>query len=542
MSTNKSQTALQGLMHVSPMRQVGLMVGIAISVALGVGVVLWAQKPDFKYLYNGNNGKDSTKVAEILQGSGINYQIDNNTGAILVEAKKYYLAKMKLASDGISSQGIKGNEILENTQKFGVSHSIQTARLRQALEGELSRTLSRFNNVKGARVHLAVPRASLFVNDSVAPRASVFLTLYPGRRISSDEARAISQMVASSVPNLKSGNVTVVDQNGRLLNHEADDPETVILNKQFSYTRKLEKTYAKRIEEILIPIVGPGKIKARVAVDVDYTKSEQTRESYNPDLLAVRSEQVIEENRGGARSVSGVPGTESKIPSRNSSGITNGSDGSDQTGSSGHNGKRKSKITRNYELDRTVSHIATPFGRIKRLTVAVVVDDKDQINKRSGAIKKIPLKKEEVASIIRLVKDAIGFDAERGDRVEVVNTRFATLPTAKPLPEPPLWKQSWFIQLLKQIIGGVVVILLIFGVLKPLINNLIDKNKANEKLVAELSEVIRENEPVSEASGINASVKPGAANYEQQMQAIKDLAKNDPKRVAQVMSSWVGEE
>ncbi|MCB1747875.1 MAG: flagellar M-ring protein FliF, partial [Gammaproteobacteria bacterium] len=361
------------------LRQAGVMVALAASVALGLYVALWARTPEYTVLYTDLSERDLSQVVDALQSNAIPYRMDANGGAILVAADKVHDARLKLAAAGLPRSAGMGFEMLEQEQGFGTSQFLEQARYQRAIEGELSRSIAHINNVRAARVHLAVPKQSAFSRTRREPTASVIVDLYNGRRLEPHQVGAIVHMVSASVPSMSPDQVTVIDQQGNLLTDTAGGSDELVLSaKRFEYTRRLEESFVDRIEAILMPLVGPDGVRAQVTADIDFTTTEQTRESFNPDLPAVRSENLIEEERRGGGGPGGVPGALSNEPPAAATapeqvGAADGTGQQATTASAAANGNRRSQTTRNYELDRTISHTRPATGTVRRLSVAVVV-------------------------------------------------------------------------------------------------------------------------------------------------------------------------
>ncbi|MFO1435247.1 MAG: flagellar basal-body MS-ring/collar protein FliF [Gammaproteobacteria bacterium] len=416
--------------QLSWLRQVGVMIGIAAAVALGVAVVFYSRTPTYGMLYPNLSDRDLTQVMDALQAANIRYKVDSASGALMVPADQVYDARLKLAAAGLPKSNSAGFEMLEKDSPFGSSQAAELVRFQHALEEELARSIAKLSNVRSARVHLAIPKPSVFARDKKDPSASVLIDLYPGRSLEEGQVEAIAHMVAASVPNLQMSAVTVVDQQGRLLT-SGDGPEQMQeAAHRFDYTRKLEDNYAKRIEDILLPLVGEGGVKAQVSADLDFTDTEQTSENYNPDAQTVRSEQTVEENRTGSVD-GGVPGALSNQPpaagtapeqaNAAAANATPGAAAATSASSSPQSNRKQS--TRNFEVDRTISHSRTSIGSVRRLSVAVLVNNKASVDKK-GKVKMTPLTKEELDRMTALVKEAVGFDATRGDTVNVTNADF----------------------------------------------------------------------------------------------------------------------
>ena len=275
---------LENLSEMTMLRQVGLMVGLAASVAIGFAVVLWSQQPDYRPLYGSLAGMDSKQIMETLAAADIAYTVEPNSGALLVKADDVARARMKLAAAGVTpSDSNIGFEILDKDQGLGTSQFMEATRYRRGLEGELARTISSLNNVKGARVHLAIPKSSVFVRDERKPSASVLVELFSGRSLEPGQVLAIINLVATSVPELSKSQITVVDQKGNLLSDQAENSALTQAGKQFDYSRRMESMLTQRVHNILQPVLGNDRYKAEVSADVDFSAVESTSEQFNPD-------------------------------------------------------------------------------------------------------------------------------------------------------------------------------------------------------------------------------------------------------------------
>lgn len=526
-------------------RQLGLMVGLAASVAIGFAVVLWAQGSDYKPLYTNLDQMDPTDVLNVLQSNQIEYKVDQNTGALLVVADQIHNARLKLAGAGVSPDGSFGFEMLDKEQPLGTSQFMETARFKRGLEGELARTISSIRAVRGARVHLAIPKTTAFIRDTRKPSASVFVDLYSGTGINPEQVRAIANLVASSIPELQLESVTVVDQRGQLLSNFAEDNEMAMAHKQLDYVREMESRLVKRISSILEPIVGEGAFRAEVSADVDFTQIEQTDELFNPDLPAIRSEQTVEEARGGS-SIGGIPGALSNQPP----GDAQAPEVAGPAGSGDPNsGSSRRQAVRNYELDRTISHTRHQVGRVKRLSVAVLVDNTKTVDPASGEISSAPLAQEEMDRLDTLIRDAVGFDASRGDSVNIINSAF--LPEEKieqaPIEDLPLWEQPQIMGYARMLGAFLVFVVLVFGLLRPVMRGLTDAAKDVREMEAQraLGELSGDlggdlgDETVTLSGGDGLLLPGPGESYDQQINAVKGLVAEDPGRVAQVVKSWV---
>lgn len=539
-------------------RQLAVMIGIAASVALGVAVVLWSQAPSMAPLYGSLAERDASEVLAALQQVGVEFKVDEGTGMIMVPSGKVKELRMQLASQGLPNSDGLGFELLQKDVGFGTSRMVERARYQQAMQGELARTIATIGAVQSARVHLAVPKQSVFVRDRKKPSASVTLRLFSGRKLEPDQVEAIVHLVASSVPELEPMRVTVVDHKGRLLSGSKSGEDVKRSSSQFEFTKQVEDHYRSRIESLLAPIVGGDKVRAQVTADIDFTVTEQTQERFNPDQPALRSEQVNEEQRR-AGSTQGVPGALSNTPpAAGTAPEQTGADGADGGAQGGADQSLDSsrQATRNYELDRVVSHSRLASNALRRLSVAVVVDDIVSVAD-DGAVTRRERTPEEMDRLTQLVREAIGFDVRRGDSVKVINSAFLTPEPVAELPEPAIWEKAWFWDVLKQSGGVLLVLLLIFGVLKPTMKRLTatQAEVAGEGALAAGASVSGplgpDGQPLAEGEGGEGLMLgsdgepiklPGGGEYENIMDAARQLVDEDPKRVAQLVKNWVAED
>jgi flagellar M-ring protein FliF len=536
------------------LRQVAVMVGIAASVALGVAVVLWSQSPAFAPLYGSLAEKDASQVMEALQQAGAEYRVDEATGMVMVPAAKVKELRMQLAGQGLPNSVGMGFELLQQDTGFGTSQMVEKARYQQAIQGELARTIATIGAVQSARVHLAIPKQSVFVRKRQPPSASVTLRLHNGRTLEDAQVEAIVHLVASSVPELEPGRVTLVDHKGRLLSGERETREMKLSATQFEHTRRIEEHLRQRVEDLLAPIVGRDKVRAQVTADVDFTVTEQTQERYNPDQPALRSEQLNEEQSRGT-GAGGIPGALSNQPpaAGNAPERAAGQGGAGGAGAEALNSSRQS--TRNYELDRVISHTRMAPIALRRLSVAVVVDD-ITTSGADGAVATRERTPEEIERLTELVREAVGFDAGRGDSVRVVNSSFLGPEPVADLPEIPVWEQGWFRDIIKQVGGLLLVLVLIFVVLRPAMRRLTASHAELAGGIDAAEGLARVEGPLADGrSGSGQSEDslllgsdgepirlPGGGRYENIMDAARQLVEEDPKRVAQLVKSWMSEE
>ncbi len=513
------------------LRPVMLLVGLAAAVALGVGVVLWSQGPTYSLLYGNIADEDAAAVTQSLTGAGIEYRMENGTGTISVPADKLNEARLLLAGQGVMQSGGFAN--LTKDGGLGVSQFMESARYQHALEIELARTISSLQQVAAARVHIAVPRSSSFVRDRSPGSASVFLQLKPGRRLASEQVTAVVNLVASSLPDIDASQVTVVDQKGRLLSSPQGRDDFAIRDQQIEFARQFEESYSQRVEALIAPLVGSGRVRAEVSAQFDMSASEEAREQYKPDSQVVRSEQTSEDRRG-AGAAGGVPGALSNQPQGRGADAPAAAEG-------GQNGSTQN--TRNYEIDRTVAYTRQPAGRLKRVSVAVLVDNV-QVTGKDGKVTETPLTQDQINRITTLVKDAVGFDAARGDSVNVINSPWRGDPrvAAGELESLPIWERPWARDAAKMLIGLIVLLTLVLVVLRPRARQIAGTLGGSELLTPEFPALPAALMAPGEGG---LPVPAGSAGrgarsaYEDQIAQARALVTEDPARVAQVVKKWV---
>lgn len=527
--------ALTNLTDLPGVRQVGLLGAIAAAVALGATVFMWSQKPTYQPIFSQLEGKDAAEVAEALTGTGIEYKIDPVTGLITVAADRVHEARMKLAAQGLPQGGGVGFEMIRQEQGFGVSQFVESARYQHALETELVRTITNLRSVRAARVHLAIPKPTAFARERTGASASVFVELYQGRQLEAVQVASIVHLVASSIPEMPTANVTVIDQNGRLLTKPEPESDLAFTERQFGHIRRVEDTYSQRIQQLLLPMTGPGRISTQVAIDMDFTRTEETRESYRPDSTAIRSEQVTEESSRGGLANGGVPGAVANKPA---------GEGEMRDGQGDGRSSESTRMTRNYEMDRAISHTKQPVGKIRRLSVAVLVDHLPQADEE-GEVTLQAMSEDQLARVEALVKEAVGFDAARGDTVSVMNAAFRR-PEPMEIEEPAIWEQPGAQELGRQLIGALVVLLIGFAVLRPVLANLVAKPQAQfamagDGMLSDLSDdrASLQGESRAIAGPNNERGAVDQMPYEQKIAMAKSAVAQDPKKVAQVVRAWV---
>lgn len=542
-------TALrEGFGRLSNGQKLSLIMGLAAAIALSVGLWIWAQTPDYRVLYGNLSDRDGGMVIDALQRLNVPYKVGEG-GVVLVPASQVYDLRLRLASQGLPKGGTVGFELLDN-QKFGTSQFQEQVNYQRALEGELARSIQSLAAVESARVHLAIPRPTVFVRDQQAPTASVLLSLYPGRVLDQGQISGVVHLVASSVPGLTAKNVTVVDDAGNLLSpQQGTEGRSGLDPNQLDYIRAVERSYTKRIEAIISPITGADNVRTQVTADLDFSRTEQTAEIFKPNSApadqAIRSQQSSETVGGGGQGASGVPGALSnQPPGAATAPVTAPATAAPQGGqAAAGSGNMHKESTINYEVDKTIRHTTMPVGSIKRLSVAVVVNFKKQTDK-AGKVTYKPLSAEELGQINNLVKEAMGFNAQRGDTLNVVNASFS--PEERPaVPPLPIWKDPENIalakELLKNLLVAGIILYLVFGLIRPMLRDLTRKPESDALAGSEPGVSGMEGRPGMEAA---AEARGGAhmAGFDENLNTAKELAKQDPRIVANVVKEWVAGE
>ena len=535
-----------GFNRLNLLRQIGLMVGLAASVALGLAVVLWAQEPNYQPVVGDLSSYNPQDVTTILESNGIDYKMDPRTGALLVPSDQVYNARLKLAAEGVTDRQTMGYELLDQERGLGTSQFMETISYRRGLEGELARTVASMRGVRNARVHLAIPERSVFVRDARDPSASVFLEVFAGRRPEQEQINAIVNLVAGSVPMMSKEHVTVVDQNGNLLTGKQSQSGADQMADQYEYTAKVEERLTRRVASLIGPIVGDGRYRAEVSADLDFSSVEQAEELFNPEQQAVRSERELTERRtAGAQG--GIPGALANQPPANAT-VPEQAAGGDGEQAVPEPVNVRSESTRNYEMDRTVSYRRQELGRVKRVTVALAVDDMKVVDPQTGEVSYEPWPEQELQRLSMLVRDAVGYSAARGDSVTVMNTAFAQEESVE-FEAPAFWEQPWFWDLMKQVLAGLVILVLVLGLLRPTLKSLsgggqrergLDSGSGSGGGYGSLDDIEGGDELRKAMSAQDDLLLPGATDgYDRQLNALKGLIAEDPARVAQVMRQWV---
>ena len=531
--------SMEGFFRLGVGQKLISMAGIALLLAVLIGGLLWAREPAYAVLFSIQDEKDGGQIVAALQQQNIPYRFSEGGHTILVPQAVVHDTRLRLAAQGMPKGGLVGFELLEN-QKMGISQFAEQVNFQRGLEGELARSIQSLAAVKGARVHLAIPKQTAFLRDDQKPSASVLVSLYAGRTLEPAQVVGIVNLVASSVPQLKPMNVSVVDQQGNLISQQVDPSRDAGLDPaQIKYLRDIESGYVKRIEAILAPIVGANNVRAQVAADIDFSQTDLVAETYkpnpNPDV-AIRSQQVAETG-SGSPPAAGIPGALSnQPPAPATAAVTQppaaGASGAALAPSSvaaaANQNYSKNAVT-NFEIDKTIRHTKGVPGSIRRLSVAVVVNHKKDMTKEKDPAKAplAPLSDADIKQINELAREAMGFSKERGDTLNVANAPFAVAVT-EVVPDAPFWANAELIASVKELAKYLFIVIAVFWmwtrVLKPLL----------EKLIEAAAVPAAQN--IEAASGETVARQ----SYESKLAAARELAKQDPKAVAGMIKEWVG--
>ncbi|MFC5303308.1 flagellar basal-body MS-ring/collar protein FliF [Azospira restricta] len=554
-STGRLQQAFSRLDN---QQKLMLMVSIAAVIALLVGSVLWFRQSDFRVLFSNISERDGGAIITALEQLNVPYKFSEGGGAILVPSNRVHEVRLRLASQGLPKGGSVGFELMEN-QKFGISQFAEQVNYQRALEGELSRTIQSIAAVQGARVHLAIPKPTVFVREEQKPSASVLLSLYPGRALEPAQIAGIQNLVASSVPQMPTANVAVLDQSGAVLSQLKSKLMDAGLDPtQVKYVHEVESAVIKRIEDILTPIVGPGNAKVQVAADIDFSQSEQTAETHKPNTtppdIVVRSQQTAETASGTSTPAVGVPGalsnqppvpataplTQPAVPGAAPAGATANLGAPGQINAAGVQAPIASigqpvattkNATINYEVDRTIRHTKQSAGVVRRLSAAVVVNHRKEIGKDGKPATK-PLTDNELKQINDLAREAMGFSKDRGDTLSVANASFTAVERAD--DGLPLWKDPDLLSLLKDLIkygaiAGIIAYLLL-KVVKPLITLMLTPRPGEHAARGAAAYGA-----MAEEAG-----EGGPTPFEDKLDRARGVAEQDPKVVANIIKDWTG--
>ncbi|NKI74835.1 flagellar basal body M-ring protein FliF [Dickeya sp. CFBP 2040] len=538
--------------------KIPLLIAAAATIAIIVALSLWARGPDYRVLYTNLNERDGGSIVSELSKMNIPYRFTESGAAIMIPADKVYETRLKLAQQGLPKGGAVGFELLDQ-EKFGISQFSEQINYQRALEGELARTMETLGPIQNARVHLAIPKPSLFVREQKSPSAAVTVTLQPGRALDDGQISAITYLVSSSVAGLPADKVTVVDQTGKLLTQN-DSSGRDLNAAQLKYANEVENNYQRRIEAILVPVVGSGNVHAQVTAQIDFANREQTDEQYQPNQApnqsAVRSQQTSQSDQRGGANVGGVPGALSNTPTpaptapistppaNNTNNQNNATTAGANTQTSGNSSANQTYNSRhdqtiNYEVDRTIRHTKQSTGNVQRLSVAVVVNYTQGEDGKPAALSDEQLKKIEA-----LVREAMGFSGDRGDSLNVVNTPFTVTDTTS--GELPFWKKQAFFDLLVEM-GRWLLVLIVGWILyrklvRPQLQKRIQIQEAAEAAAALRGQDSDVSVSISAMEEEMHRKSEQRAHAEMHSQRIRELADNDPRVFALVIRHWMSNE
>lgn len=529
-------------------RQLRLLLGLAASIALGLSLVQWASSPDFTPLYGELSPTSSAEIIRSLEASGVPYTVSGSAGIVSVPTDKVSQLRLQLAAEGLPKSSGSGFDMLYEEPRMGVSSFMEKARYDRALEEELAKSVASLDSVRAAVVHLALPKQSAFVRKKNKPAASVLVNLYAGRQLTERQLAGVVHMIAYSVPGLEAELVSVVDNRGNLLSSQAGDDEAEYIRENFRYSQQLEQSYVDRIDEILTPVMGAGAMRSQVVANIDFTVVEKTLENYGPQSR-IRSEQLSEEINNGIDSVGGVPGTLTNQPPAQAVIVAPGEEGAAAVPPASTN---KQEV-RNYEMDKTISHIRETPGILQKLSVAVVVDYQEVLN-AEGVAERQPLSEERMAEITELVKQAVGFDEARGDTLEVMNTSFVVAPIDETVLESSLMDQEWFWRSIKYALGSLATLLVIFTVVRPLMQasshtppaggrpSLPGPAEGGDYATASPTGLAIGDDRVTLGNQHQLGMAPGAPAYQQQLTMARSMVEGEPERAAHVVKNWMTED
>ena len=519
---------------------------------IGILLFISMREPAKTTLFSSLSEADKSKVVESLRQNGINVSLDSATGEVLVPSTDYYQSKMLLAAEGLPESLPSGYDNL-NELPMGTSRSIEAVKIRQSLENELARSINEISGILGARVHLAIPEKSVFVRERGNPSASIFVKLGAGRSLGENQIRAIVHLVSSSVPNLPSENVTVVDQHGNLLSKPTDDPTSAMSNRQLEYTMKLEQVYRQRVISLLTPILGAGNITAQVSVDVDFTTKNITEEVVDPEGSAIRSEQATQDTTSEPEA-QGIPGAVANTPPLAAELAT---DAPVTQQSSSKIKSQSSSSIKNYEVSKRVTATRNPTGQIKRIVAAILIREKFVVNEAGERVLS-KVSDEEKANIQSLVKDAIGFKDERGDSITISSGEFVE---DIQVIDVPWYENSAIRELLGKLFTILVLAIVTFGALRPLLSRILvpagggeisgpatvsiaeDEEEEEDKIeVAEgesLEEIKAKLKP--KKSSISADMLDTANTYDDKVAIIRMIVGDEAGRVSSVFRNMMSQ-
>ena len=523
-----------------------MLVGLVILV--GLGAIFSMREPAMTQLFPHLGEEDKALVMQNLEAQGIKGKLDASTGQLLVPRNDYYKAKMQLAAAGLPKASVTGYDLLSQLP-LGASRAVEQVKLKQAQESELARSIMEIRDIEGARVHLALPERSAFVRDQTPPSASVFLRLSPGRSLSVGQVQSITHLVSSSVPYMPVDSVTVVDQSGGLLTNPSRDTEVGLSSQQLEYKSHVEKILRERVSNLLTPIVGIGNFNSEVNADIDFTRTEQTNETFDPTTQIIRSQQetIQESAEGRAR---GIPGATANTPPNTPALAATPPSNAAAAASATDSTRNKSSTTvRNYEVSKEVRSTRRATGDVKRLTLAVVVRSGTSVDENGKVIEK-PLGDDEKGRLTQLLQEAVGYSADRGDKLTIISSSFAE---EKKYESRSWYDAPWLEDAIKQIAIVLILGVVVLGALKPFLERLLDRSmtasmRTDEPITGDGETIeVREGESLEQIkarlkpkkAAISAEMLDTANTYDDKVTLIRMLVGDDATRVTAVLKSLI---
>ena len=525
-----------------------LVLGIVLFVAIAAVGMVMGRQAEWRVLYSNLADKDGGAVIAQLGTMNIPYKYSDGGGAILVPADRVHDARLKLASLGLPKGAVTGFEMMESN-RFGMTQFQEHLTFQRGLEGELTRSIQSISSVANARVHLALPNQNGFFRDQQKPSASVLLSLNPGRSLDKTQLAGIVHLVASSVPEMDPAAVSVLDDTGKLLS-KVNDGSTSSLGidaEQLQYAQQIEQMYSRRILEILEPLVGAQNVKAQVTADVDFSQTESTTESHKPnqtpDTGAVRSQQTVESTNGVSNTPSGVPGATSNQPPTASTAPINGQPQPlTGAGQGSTNGSTKKESIVNYEVDKTVNVVKGASGVLKRVNAAVVINNIVKTDDK-GKVTSTPLTAAQIEQMTALVREAVGFNKDRGDSVNLMNAPFAT--EKAEVVDLPIWRQPVVLDLAQSLawpVGTLVLAtIVLLGFVKPAFKTLAEARPQGREVQLSAMESEEPERPQLAAPHVH-SEPPAVSASELRMEEARQLTRDNPAAVANIVKTWINGE
>ncbi|MEQ9108375.1 MAG: flagellar basal-body MS-ring/collar protein FliF [Limnobacter sp.] len=534
--------------------KMGILIGIPLLIAVLASLLMWANQTSYRVLFSGLNDQDGGAIVEALTQMKVPYEFNTAGTSILVPSNKVYDTRLALASQGLPKGSVSGFEAMDN-QKLGITQFQEQVNYQRALEGELVRSIQSISAVQSARVHLAIPKPSIFIREKQTPSASIVLNLFGSRTLSEPQINGIVHLVASSLPSMNPEDVSIVDQSGRLLTGK-NQLESGLNPTQLAYTNQIEQSLTSRIVDILTPVFGSENVRATVTANMDYSTSERTDEIYKPNgdttQATIRSQQISESNDGTSSNPQGVPGVMANTPPGEAAANIGQNpqqalaNGANNAPAQTNNSNRKDS-TVNYEVDKSVQYTKSQVGKIERLSAAVVVNFKT-ITDPKGETRQVPLTPEEITQLDNLVKQAIGFDEQRGDAVNVVNQAFTKVEEST----IPMWAQQETMDLAKSLgmpIGiALVAAILVFGIFRPMMKPAeVDLfNEGPELLPGQrtplLANKVGGESDVELLEQLQREGTLPGMNRQQKLEKLRELAREHPQIVANIVKNWVNGE